>query len=190
MNIVEEIIQLFATRGDSAYIGEAVSQREHALQAAALAEQDGASDSLVVAALLHDIGHLLHNLPENSADQGIDTTHETVGDTWLQHAFGPEITEPVRLHVAAKRYLCAVKPEYQAQLSTASVQSLLLQGGPMNADEVHAFESNPHYRDAIRLRRWDDLAKEVNLQVPDVEHYRSRLTALLHSAPNEARQIL
>src|SRR5215472_16930409 len=108
MSPVDEIFELFSTRGSAAYFGEPVSQREHALQAAHLAETEGAVDSLVVAALLHDIGHLLHDLPEDIADQGADAHHEDVGHDWLARYFGPEITEPVRLHVEAKRYLCQV----------------------------------------------------------------------------------
>jgi gamma-butyrobetaine dioxygenase len=178
---MEEIIALFEQGGEAAYFGEAVSQKEHALQAAALAEMDDAPDSLVVAALLHDIGHLIGHLKsgfaENIAEQGIDARHEMDGERWLAQHFGPEITEPVRLHVAAKRYLCTVSPEYRSQLSPASLQSLALQGGPMDAKETYAFEQNPFYRDALRLRCWDDMAKVPGLEVPGMEHYRDRLAA-------------
>lgn len=173
--IVEEIITLFESQGDAAYFGEAVSQKEHALQSAELAMREGAADSLVVAALLHDIGHLLHHLPEDIAQQGVDGQHEEVGDRWLKTYFGPAVTEPVRLHVAAKRYLCAVHPDYQAKLSPASQQSLQLQGGPFSADEVAEFEANPHYQDAVRLRHWDDAAKIPGLDVPGIASYRVQL---------------
>jgi phosphonate degradation associated HDIG domain protein len=179
MNIVDEICELFATKGHAAYVGEPVSQLEHALQAAHHAETAGASDALVVAALLHDIGHLVHKLPEDAADRGIDTRHEKLGQAWLARYCGPEVTEPVRLHVPAKRYLCATDAEYLGQLSPASVQSLALQGGPLDADELTQFERNPWYRDAVALRRWDDLAKVPGLDVPPLDHYRARLAMIL-----------
>ena len=179
--IVEEIIALFETQGDAAYFGEPVSQRDHALQAAHLAEAEGATDSLIVAALLHDIGHLLHHLPEDIAAQGVDAQHEVVGDRWLRHYFGPAVTEPARLHVAAKRYLCAVEPGYADQLSPASQQSLKLQNGPFTAAEVADFETNPFFRDAVRLRHWDDTAKVSGLAVPPVAYYRSRLEKVILS---------
>jgi len=179
MTIVDEIFALFESRGDEAYFGEPVSQTEHALQAAHQAEQEGAPDALVVAALLHDIGHLVHGLDERIADRGMDGHHEAVGEAWLSRHFGPEVAEPVRLHVAAKRYLCAVDPAYRNQLSPASVQSLALQGGPLSERLVQEFERNPHCRAAIRLRRWDDMAKVPGLAVPGLEHYRSRVEAAL-----------
>ncbi len=175
MNVVDEICQLFATRGHAAYVGEPVSQLEHALQAAWHAEQEGADDALVVAALVHDVGHLLTKAPEDAADHGIDTRHEALGERWLARSFGPEVTEPVRLHVPAKRYLCTTDAAYQAQLSPASLQSLALQGGPLTGDEVRQFEAQPHFRGAVRLRRWDDLAKVPGMEVPPIEHYRARL---------------
>jgi phosphonate degradation associated HDIG domain protein len=180
MSIVDTIYALFAAKGDSAYYGEAISQQEHALQAAYCAEKEGATDSLVVAALLHDIGHLLHSGPEDIADRGIDARHEAIGQLWLSRHFGPEVTEPVQLHVAAKRYLCAVDPAYRSRLSPASVQSLALQGGPFTVAEARAFEANPYYREAVRLRRWDDEAKVPGLSVPDLPHYRARIEAALH----------
>jgi [1-hydroxy-2-(trimethylamino)ethyl]phosphonate dioxygenase len=179
MSTVDEIFTLFARQGDEADFGEAVSQKEHALQAACQAEREGAPDSLVVAALVHDIGHLLHGQAENIADRGVDARHEAVGEAWLSHSFGREVAEPVRLHVPAKRYLCAVEPEYQQQLSPASVQSLALQGGPMSEDEIREFEQHPYYREAVRLRRWDDMAKIPGLEVPGLSHYRPRLEAAI-----------
>jgi len=179
MKIIDEIIDLFQQRGDAAYYGEAISQTEHALQAAALAEQQGAPDTLVVAALLHDIGHLLDGQDEDLADRGLDGRHEEAGYSWLAAHFGPKVTEPVRLHVAAKRYLCAVDPVYLAGLSPASRLSLSLQGGPLEAEKLTDFESNPLYHDAIRLRRWDDTAKVPGLMVPGLEHYRARLEAVV-----------
>jgi phosphonate degradation associated HDIG domain protein len=182
MRIVDEIVAMFVSRGDEAYFGEPVSQTEHALQAAYQAEQEGAPDALIVAALLHDIGHLVHGQGEDVADRGIDAGHERVGEAWLARYFGPEVVEPVRLHVAAKRYLCAVDPEYRAQLSPASVQSLSLQGGPLSDRLVQEFERQPYYREAVRLRRWDDMAKVPGLEVPGLEHYHEKLQAVARSS--------
>jgi [1-hydroxy-2-(trimethylamino)ethyl]phosphonate dioxygenase len=179
MNAIDRLIGLFATRGNAEYHGEAVSQSEHALQAAALADSEGAPAPLVVAALLHDVGHLLHNLPEDAAEQGIDDRHEALGAAWLAKHFAPEVAEPVRLHVSAKRYLCAVDPSYLEGLSPSSRQSLSLQGGPMDASEVADFSTNPHHAAAVRLRIWDDRAKVPGLGVPGVEHYRDLLTLAL-----------
>lgn len=179
MTTTDEILNLFRERGDTAYYGEPVSQTEHALQAADLAVREGAAPALVVAALLHDVGHLIHGLGENVANQGVDARHEEAGERWLAARFGPEVTEPVRLHVAAKRYLCMVDPEYVAGLSPASTLSLQLQGGPMSAAEVADFEGNPHFADAVRLRHWDDTAKVPGLAVPDLPAYRERITSLL-----------
>jgi phosphonate degradation associated HDIG domain protein len=178
MTTVDEILDLFRRRGDTAYFGEPVSQTEHALQAADLAVREGAPDALVAAALLHDVGHLLHDQGERIAEQGVDARHEEAGERWLAARFGPEVTEPVRLHVAAKRYLCAVDPAYAATLSPASTLSLKLQGGPMSPAEVAEFERNPHYGAAVRLRRWDDAAKVQDLAVPGLESYRDRLAAM------------
>jgi phosphonate degradation associated HDIG domain protein len=177
MNVVDAICELFATKGHVAYIGEPVSQLEHALQAAYHAQRQGASDALIAAALLHDVGHLITKLPEDCADHGIDDRHEALGQGWLARHCGPEVTEPVRLHVAAKRYLCATDAAYTNQLSPASQKSLALQGGPFDADEARAFEDNPYYRDAVALRRWDDLAKVPGMQVPSLDHYRPVLAA-------------
>jgi phosphonate degradation associated HDIG domain protein len=175
MDVLDEIFRTFDERGAEAYFGEDVTQLEHALQSSALARAEEAPDSLVTAALLHDFGHLVHGLAENVADHGIDARHEALGEKWLKRYFGRAVTDPVRLHVAAKRYLCAVDPAYFALLSPASVQSLKLQGGPMSAEERQAFEAEPHFREALRLRRWDDQAKIPGLDVPGLESYRGVL---------------
>jgi len=169
MNVNDEIIRIFQIKGGGAYFGEPVSQLEHALQ--------NAPGWLVVAALLHDIGHLLHDMPEQVADLGIDARHEDLGQAWLAQSFGPEITAPVRMHVAAKRYLCATDPEYLGRLSPASAQSLELQGGPFTEAEAREFEQQPFAREAVRLRRWDDLAKVPGMPVPGLDHYRERIEA-------------
>jgi [1-hydroxy-2-(trimethylamino)ethyl]phosphonate dioxygenase len=178
MQIVDQILELFATRGAAAYHGEAVSQEEHALQAAELAEREGAPNALIVAALLHDIGHLLDGQDEDLAVRGVDGRHEEAACAWLSRHFGSDVTEPIRLHVAAKRYLCAVDPSYLAGLSPASQLSLKLQGGPMTPAEVAEFEGNAFFRDAVRLRFWDDTAKVPGLAVPGPSHYRDRLEAV------------
>ncbi len=130
-----------------------------------------------MAALLHDVGHLLDGQDEDLANRGVDGRHEEAGGAWLARHFGLEVIEPIRLHVAAKRYLCAVDPAYLDGLSTASRLSLSVQGGPMGAEERVQFEANPYYREAIRLRHWDDTAKVPGLEVPGLEHYRDRLQA-------------
>jgi [1-hydroxy-2-(trimethylamino)ethyl]phosphonate dioxygenase len=178
MNITEQILELFESRGHDAYFGEGVSQQEHALQTAALAEQSNAPAPLIVAALLHDIGHLIHGLPENIAAQGVDGYHETAGANWLGRNFGPEVTEPIRLHVDAKRYLCYSDATYQALLSPASQESLALQGGPYTPEEARTFESNPFFEGAVRLRRWDDTAKVPGLAVPELDHYNNLIQSL------------
>jgi phosphonate degradation associated HDIG domain protein len=166
-----EIEAIFARRGSDSY-GEGVSQLTHALQCATLAERAGAPASEIVAALLHDIGHLIHDLPETIADEGIDTEHESLGAAWLSQYFNAAVTEPVRLHVAAKRYLCAVEPGYFAELSPASVQSLELQGGPMDATLQAGFRREPLHEAAIRLRRFDDEGKDPAMATPPLGHFR------------------
>jgi phosphonate degradation associated HDIG domain protein len=181
MTIADEIILLFTEKGHGAYFGEPVSQLEHALQAAFFAREEGAEGPLVVAALVHDIGHLVHGLPEDIADQGLDARHEEVGERWLKQRFGPEVCQPVQLHVAAKRFLCATNTGYFQKLSLASVQSLKLQGGPMSPQEVDNFRSHPYYREAVRLRLWDDKAKIEGLETPPLESYRTWIEAVAHS---------
>jgi phosphonate degradation associated HDIG domain protein len=167
----KKVIDLFHAHGSSQYGSEAVTQLEHGIQAAMLAEQSGADADLITASLLHDVGHLLHDLPDDAPDMGIDDRHEVLGERWLISHFPATVVEPVRMHVDAKRYLCAVDKDYLSLLSPPSVQSLALQGGPMNAEEVAQFESLPHYQRAVTLRRWDDLAKDPTLKMPPVEHF-------------------
>jgi phosphonate degradation associated HDIG domain protein len=177
--IADALIRLFHERGDAAYVGEPVSQTEHALQTALLAEQAGADSSLVVAALLHDAGHLLHSEMEDCAMHGIDSSHEEVGAQILSRYFGPETIEPMRLHVAAKRYLCATDPVYFSRLSEASVRSLHLQGGPFTEAEAGAFAANPEFKRALALRLWDEEAKIAGLPTPTLEHFRKDLIKAL-----------
>ena len=177
--VVDYLLGLFRDRGDGAYFGEPVSQTEHALQAAWSAEQAGASAALVAAALLHDVGHLLHDLSEHCADDGIDARHEELGADWLRRYFPPEVTEPIHLHVAAKRYLCVSEPGYLGRLSETSLQSLALQGGPFTSDEAREFAAGPHARAALELRRWDEAAKIPGLKTPDLEHFHPFIQAAL-----------
>jgi phosphonate degradation associated HDIG domain protein len=181
---VDQIRRMFADRGDSGYGGEAVTQRQHALQAAHLARESGAGPELIAAALLHDIGHLLHDLPDEAPDEGIDDHHEGLAARWLARHFGEAVVEPVRLHVAAKRYLCAVDPDYFGTLSRPSVVSLGLQGGPMSPEEVGRFRQSPHHEAAVSLRRWDDLAKDPVAVVPGVDDYLPTLEAALAARPD------
>lgn len=175
MHIVDRIFVLFEQRGENIYLGEQVSQAQHMLQAAHAAELEQASSILIASALLHDIGHLLDDHEEHCAQHGIDSQHEEVGRAWLQSDFGPEVLEPITLHVAAKRYLCAVESDYITQLSPTSVRSLNLQGGPMCPEEVAWFEGHDHFRNAVRVRRWDDLAKDPRAITPPLEHFRRHL---------------
>lgn len=178
-NMVEYILQMFQQRGDAAYVGEPVSQTEHALQTAWAAEKENAGSALIAAALLHDIGHLLHDLGEDCAQDGVDDTHEARAAHLLRDCFGPEVTEPIRLHVAAKRFLCATEPGYFERLSEASVVSLKLQGGPFSPEEVQDFRRNRYAESAVALRRWDEEAKIQGLHTPDLEHFRPYLEAAL-----------
>jgi phosphonate degradation associated HDIG domain protein len=170
MSAMDDIRAAFARRGADSY-GEGVSQLEHALQCAACAERDGAAEPLVVATLLHDIGHMLHDLPQDIADQGVDTQHESLGSAWLSQHFGPEVSEPVRLHVAAKRYLSGNEAGYFDLLSDASKLSLRLQGGPMSPEQQAKFAGERFFEDAVALRRWDDEGKIVGRATPGLAHF-------------------
>jgi phosphonate degradation associated HDIG domain protein len=177
-NTLDEIRTALAKRGHEGY-GEGVSQLEHALQCAVFAEQAGASEPLVVATLLHDIGHMLHDLPEDIADAGIDTQHESLGSAWLSQHFGPEVSEPVRLHVAAKRYLSASEAGYFNRLSEASKLSLKLQGGPMSPEEQGKFGAERFSDEALALRRWDDEGKIVGMATPGLAHFEPMIERAL-----------
>lgn len=181
-DIVDRISHMLTEGGTDLYGGEAVTQTQHALQCAALAEAAGASPALIAASLLHDIGHFLDPEFEAALAADKDLEHETVGEAFLETAFGTDVTRPVKMHVAAKRYLCATKEGYHEGLSEASKHSLALQGGPMTADEVAAFEADPYCRDAIRLRVWDDRAKDPQAETPDVAHFMTYVTQSLRAA--------
>jgi gamma-butyrobetaine dioxygenase len=175
---VDEVLDLLEGHGAVLY-DEEIFQLAHAEQTAALAKAAGAPDTLVAAALLHDVGHLLELVErQGPRDRTTDQRHEARGSAWLAGLFPPAVTAPVALHVRAKRYLCAVDPSYHQILSPGSVASLERQGGPMDAAEVTAFEANPGWEDAVALRRWDDEAKVPDLTVAPAGTYR----ALLESA--------
>jgi gamma-butyrobetaine dioxygenase len=187
MSPVDAIAELFASAGAADYLGEPVTVAAHLLQAGALAQQAGAPPSLVAAALLHDVGHLRGadalaeeiDVSGRELMAGTDNNHGERGAQWLARWFPSSVTEPVRLHVAAKRYLCAAEPSYFGQLSEASVYTLSVQGGPMTGAEAREFEREPHAADAIAVRRWDDQAKDPSADVPDFDFYRPLLTSLL-----------
>ena len=172
-----DIEQLFADKGGRAYAGEPVTQLEHALQTAQLAEAAGARPALITAALLHDLGHLLNDQGDTPTLRGIDDRHELVAIPRLRDLFGEAVLAPIRLHVQAKRYLCArgdgvlTGAQYLASLSADSVRSLALQGGVFDDAQADVFITQPHAPEAVRLRRWDDMAKVAGKPTPPLSHY-------------------
>jgi [1-hydroxy-2-(trimethylamino)ethyl]phosphonate dioxygenase len=179
MSVTDEILAIFHKRGSDAYFGESVSMTEHALQAAYFAQTAAAPPALIVAALLHDIGHLVDDVPSDIADWTVDAHHEQVGSRWLATRFRPDVSEPVRLHVPAKRYLLATDAKYFAKLSPASVTTLKLQGGPMAAHEVAKFETERFHKEAVRVRQWDDEGKVAGLKTPSLGDYRALIEELV-----------
>jgi phosphonate degradation associated HDIG domain protein len=179
MNIVEEVTRLFSARGAGAYYGEPVSMSEHCLQAAQQAALARAPEPLIVAALLHDIGHLVEEVPVDIADWTHDAHHEEVGARWLAQHFPPAVFEPVRLHVPAKRYLCATNSDYLGRLTQASLITLNLQGGPMSPSEVAAFELQTFQREAVRVRLWDDQGKVAGMRTADLTAYHGMMQRLV-----------
>jgi phosphonate degradation associated HDIG domain protein len=172
---IEQITAVFQTQGAVQYGAEAITQQQHALQCAHLAEQAGASPALVAAALLHDLGHLL--APKISTPSlAADDVHQYVAIPFLRGIFPNAVIEPIRLHVDAKRYLCQVDPGYWARLSPASRRSLELQGGPFSKEAAASFMGQAFANDAVALRRWDDLAKDPTASPPDWAHYVTILT--------------
>jgi phosphonate degradation associated HDIG domain protein len=176
----EDVIELLATEGGESYFGEPVTVLEHSLQSAHFADVEDSPIELVVAALLHDVGHLLHHEGEDVADQGLDTRHEELAQQLLSAHLPPAVTEPIRMHVAAKRYLCFADPVYRHALSPSSALSLGLQGGPMSKEEAAAFLAQPFAQEAIALRRWDDAAKLEGLEVPGLGAYLDFVKSMWH----------
>jgi gamma-butyrobetaine dioxygenase len=180
---VQVIADLFASAGAREHRSEPVTQASHMLQAAALARASGAPAPLVAAALLHDVGHFTPPVSGRDPVRGARYRHSDTGADWLARWFGDEVTVPVRLHVAAKRYLCAVEPGYLAALSPPSLCTLELQGGPMGSAERAGFEARPQACAALRLRRWDDAAKDPAATPPAFGYYRALLRRLLRPRP-------
>ena len=180
MNAADQVIALFAGAGDGNYFGERVTQLEHALQCAHLAAQSGASGETVLAALLHDAGHLLDSdASERHPVLGV-LRHEKLGADWLRSlGFSERVLELVGSHVDAKRYLTYANPAYRERLSEASQETLRLQGGPMTGGEAEAFRADPLFEDKLRIRSWDDQAKAPGLEVPGLESYRPLIEAHL-----------
>lgn len=174
MSIIDEIFENMRRNAGLEY-GERVTIVAHSLQTAVFAEQDEADDLMIAAAFLHDYGHFIHDLGEDIAEQGIDAIHEELGAEALSAYFVPEVIEPMRLHVAAKRYLVATDEEYVKNVSPASMLSLQVQGGPFDANGIREFEANPHYKRAIQLRLYDEAGKIPDMKVPEFEYFRPYL---------------
>ncbi len=181
-DVIGWIADIFERRGAESYLGEAITMAEHMLQSAALAQAEGASEALVAAALLHDIGYYTGALAEDPLEDVVDNRHDLVGADALEACFPQMVTECVRLHVAAKRYLCATDRTYYARLSQASQHSLSFQGGPMSEAEQADFRRFRFHREALRVRRWDDDAKAVGLKVGGFEDFRALLQRVISSA--------
>jgi phosphonate degradation associated HDIG domain protein len=168
---LDDIAGLYARRGGEQYSGEPVTQLQHALQCALLAEESGADDELVTASLLHDLGHLLHHLGGTPTLRGVDDGHQHRVQPFLRGLFSERVLGAIGGHVDAKRYLCAVRPAYAKVLSEDSRRSLRLQGGVFSAADAQAFIGRPGAADAVRVRVWDDLAKAEGLRTPPLAHY-------------------
>lgn len=167
---LDDVLATYREHGHRHY-GEDVTELQHALQCATFAQQAGEPPVIVAAALLHDYGHLCHQLGEDIAEHGVDARHEHIGYNKLHGLFADEIADAGRLHVAAKRYLCWKEPGYYDDLSEASRKSLHLQGGPMSDDEAREFEREPHFDIAVRVRRYDDMGKVPDMVTPDLEAF-------------------
>ena len=174
MLTIADIELLFARHGGDQYSGEPVTQLEHALQTAHLAEQSDAGDPLVTACLLHDLGHLLNHQGETPTLRGIDDTHQYFALPFLRGLFPSGVLDAIKLHVDAKRYLCQVDAGYYERLSADSKRSLALQGGVFDESGAAAFLALPGARDAVMLRHWDDLAKQAGLATPTLAHFLDR----------------
>ena len=189
-DILNDIEALFQRFGATTYDGsrrEPITALEHALQCAQLAEWAGAPRELVAAALLHDIGHFVSGLAADPDHEHDDDAHELRAVAWLHGVFGPAVTEPIRLHVAAKRYLVSLEPTYRRALSSASAHSLALQGGPMGTEACIRFANEPFAEEALQLRRWDDAAKEPGKPTPSLAWYLGLLGDLLAATDTDRR---
>ena len=185
--IVPFIADIFARRGAESYLGESVTMAEHMLQGAFLAEQAGASDELIAAALLHDIGHYTNEFGPDAVALGADNHHDEAGAAVIAPFFPSVVTDCVRAHVAAKRYLCAVDETYHDALSQASRDTLALQGGPMNAEEVAAFQRGENLDAIVQVRLWDDQGKDPSMRTPPFDHYAPILQRVVDAHGGGAR---
>lgn len=181
-HLVQKIQEIITCRGAESYLGEGVTMEEHMLQSAMLAEAEDGSDEAIAAALLHDIGHYSGEFSEDALELGQNNYHEEAGSNLLQDIFPEEVVDPVKLHVTAKRYLCTINSNYLSCLSEASIHSLHLQGGPLKAEEVNAFEKNKHLDLCLKLRHWDDAAKIPGTKTPSFNHYLHVLKRLVQPA--------
>jgi predicted HD phosphohydrolase len=179
-DFIDALEHIFETEGSAEYLGEAVSMAEHMIQTAMTAENNDASEALIAACLLHDIGHFAHVSADNS---DWHRKHDEAGAKFLEGHFGAEVIEPAYLHVQAKRYLCAVEPDYFSKLSPPSVHTLEKQGGPMNADEVRVFEAHPYHGEACQLRRWEEQSKAIGVVTRRFSDYRALLERLRIDKP-------
>ncbi len=179
--IVPFLAEIFEKNADGEYLGEPVTIGAHMLQCAQLAEQSGARDAVIAAALLHDVGHFTHEFETDAADHGVDSKHEEAGAKVLEAFFPSVVVDCVRYHVDAKRYLCATDPSYFDKLSEASVHSLNLQGGPMSPAEVTAFEQNPNLGDIVQVRLWDEMGKDPECETPGFSHFEPVLRRVVAS---------
>ena len=173
--VIEDLLKLYEAKGEREYEGEGISQLEHALQSAQLAEQAGAAPALVCAALLHDVGHLLNDKGETPTLRGVDDLHQYAALPFLRPYFPEAVLGPIRLHVDAKRYLCATRPDYYERLSEDSKRSLKLQGGVFAPAEAERFIGQPHAADAVQVRLWDDAAKVRGAATPGLAHFEPLL---------------
>lgn len=177
-NVVDKLDALFAAIAGTSYLGEPITIAEHMLQSAACARRDGADDALIAAALLHDVGYYVDPAPDNENETDLRKRHDLAAARILAPVLPAGVTEPIRLHVDAKRYLCAIEPAYYDKLSDASKHTMRLQGGVMDAEQAETFAGEPYCEDAVRLRRWDDEGKAPDVAVPGFEAYRTMLATL------------
>lgn len=184
-NIVDYIADVFERRGADSYLGEEVSMAQHMLQAAQEAERSRAAPALIVAALLHDLGHYSNEIPDTVLMKGTNNYHEEAGANFLMPYFPLAVTVPIREHVAAKRYLCATDPGYFARLSAASVYTLKVQGGPMGLSEIAEFEKSPFLDSCVALRIWDDSGKSPDKAHPEFSHYKKLVQSLIKDMPGQ-----
>ena len=191
-NLVSVLEKIYLSKGRDEYLGEPVTVAQHMLQGATIAEQTGQDEHIIVAALLHDVGHFVGEFGTFSMDDTQDRYHEESGAKMLEPFFPKVVVDCVRHHVAAKRYLCATRREYLSRLSKASVHSLKLQGGPMNEEEVAQFEKLPNLRAIVQVRYLDDGGKQANMQTAPFSHFAPMLERLIdahHRQPESDRQM-